>query len=138
MALQREVGDRYYLGIALNNLGDAARGLGDLDRARELYLEGLGINRDLGNASAIAYLLEALGCLAVLQGEPERALRLVGAADGLRDACGAPLAPTEREALDRSLGPAHEALGGEAAAREIGWGFGMSMEKTIEYALSSD
>jgi len=135
VALQREVGDRYYLGIALNNLGDAVRGLGDLDLAGTLYLEGLGINRDLGNVSAIAYLVEALGCLAVLQGEPERALRLSGAAAGLREAAGAPLAPTERDALDRMLGSAHEDLGSETASREMARGRGMSMEQAIEYAL---
>jgi adenylate cyclase len=135
VALQREVGYRSYLATHLNNLGNAVRGQGDYETACTLYSEGLTINRDLGNRRAIAYLLEDIGCLAILQGQPERALRLVGAAEALREDIGAPLAPTEKEDLERRLAPARRALSEEAAAAAVAAGQAMSVEQAIDYAL---
>ncbi|MFQ5613726.1 MAG: tetratricopeptide repeat protein [Anaerolineae bacterium] len=135
VSLQREVGDRYYLANALNNLGNAVRGQGDYETARALYAEGLAINRTLGDHRAIAYLLEDIGCLAVLQGRPRHALRLTAAAEVLREAAGAPLAPTEREDLERRLAPAHDSLGEAGAASALAEGSSMSLEQAIEQAL---
>jgi len=137
VALQREVGSRSYLANHLNNLGNAVRAQGDYKAAYALYAEGLTINRDLGDEGAIAYLLEDVGCLAVLQGQPERALRLVGAAEGLREAVGAPLAPTEQKDLEQRLAPGRQALSEEAAAEAAAEGRVMSMEQAINYALQA-
>jgi len=133
VALQREVGDRHYLALALNNLGNVARFQGDYDTARTMYEQSLSINRALGDKWAIAYLLEDFGCLAALQRQAERALRLAGAAEALREAIGAPRSPAEQDKLERILEPARQTLG-EAAAAVAEAGRVMSLEQAVAVA----
>jgi adenylate cyclase len=135
LALQREVGHREYIANALNNLGNVARAQGDYTEARSLYKESLTINRELGDQWQTAYLLEDMGCLATLEKQPERALRLLGAAEVVREAIGAPLSPAEHDKLRPMLEPARQALGETAAASAIAEGRAMSMEQAIDYAL---
>jgi DNA-binding NarL/FixJ family response regulator len=52
--------------------------------------------------------------LAVVEGQPRRAWRLVGAAEQLRAACRSPLSPAERADLSRRLEPTRKLLGHEA------------------------
>jgi predicted ATPase/class 3 adenylate cyclase len=133
--LQREVGDKSMMADALNNLGNVTRDQGDYQAARALYEEGLTINRDLGNKWGIAYLLEDIGGLAALQNQPERALRLIGAAEVLRESIGAALPPTEQAALARLLEPARQTLDEAATTSVMAEGRAMSLEQAIEYAF---
>jgi tetratricopeptide (TPR) repeat protein len=135
LALQREVGHREYIANALNNLGNVARAQGDYTEAHSLYKESLTINRELGDQWAIAYVLEDMGCLAALEKQPERALRLLGAAEVVREAIGAPLSPAEHDKLCLMLEPARQALGETAVASAVAEGRAMSMEQAIDYAL---
>jgi adenylate cyclase len=132
--LQREIGDRWEIANALHSLGSVTRAQGDYAATRTVYEESLAISRELGDKRLIAYLLEDMGGLAALEGEAERALRLAGAAEVLREAIGAPLSPSERDRLHPMLRPAHEALGEEAAS-VLATGRVMSMEQAIEEAL---
>ena len=138
VALQREVGDRWAVANALNNLGNVARAQNDYQTARTLYEESLTINRGLGDREAIAYLLEDIGGLAALQGQAERALHLFGAAKVLREATGAPLPPAEQATLERMLGPARQALGETATALAISQGRAMSLEEAIDFAFQAN
>ncbi|MEZ4582656.1 MAG: hypothetical protein R3A10_13650 [Caldilineaceae bacterium] len=45
MELLRQIGDRWGLANALNNLGNAARTLGDYDRFQALYAESMTLTR---------------------------------------------------------------------------------------------
>ncbi len=137
MGLQREIGDRWYLANALNNLGNVARAQGNYSEARTLYEEGLTINSELGAEEAIAYLLEDIGGLAALQGKAERALRLAGAAEVLREAIGAPLPAAEKATLERLLEPVRQKLGDEAVALAMAEGRAMPLEQAIDYALQA-
>ena len=91
--------------------------------------------RSLGEWRAIAFVLEDFGGLAAAQGQPERALRLAGAAAALREALGAPLPPTERARLERWLAPARDALDEAAQASAHAAGRAMSLEDAMSYAL---
>jgi hypothetical protein len=82
-------------------------------------------------------LLEDMGGLAALEGLPQRALRLVGAASNLRVEIGAPLSPVEQVKLEKLLEPARQALNDLAQAAAFGEGRAMSLEQAIDYALSS-
>jgi class 3 adenylate cyclase/tetratricopeptide (TPR) repeat protein len=137
LALAREIGDRFAIAGALNNLGNVIRALGDYSAARAMYDESLIIFHELGDRWNIAYLLEDLGGLAALEGLPERALRLVGAASNLRVEIGAPLSPVEQVKLEKSLEPARQALSDPSQAAAFGEGRAMSLEQTIDYAMDS-
>jgi predicted ATPase/class 3 adenylate cyclase len=136
LTLQREVGDKQYIAHSLNNLGNVVRAQGDFAAARALYRESLSIVHEIGDLWALAYLLEDVGCLAALEGQPERALRLIGAASGLRESIGAPLSSVEQSKLERALEPARQALSGSAQAAASAEGRGLSLQQAIDYALT--
>jgi hypothetical protein len=94
----------------------------------------MGINRDLGDRWAIAYLLEDLGILAALTGSAERAVMLVGAATSLRTAIGAPLPPADRTRLDELIAPARQTLGSAAETCEHR-GRTMTADEAIRFGL---
>src|SRR5206468_3462548 len=74
--LSRGAGDRYTLEIALNNLGEVQRSIGDYDRATSLYEESFALSRELDSAR-IAVPLVNLGEMALLAAEPARARGLL-------------------------------------------------------------
>jgi adenylate cyclase len=136
VAIRREVGDRMATANSLNNLGNVARAQSDFASAQALYHESLDINRELGERWAIAYLLEDFGGLAALEGQPARALRLVGAAAALREAIGAPLSAAERAKLERLLAPARQAIEPEGQSALEAEGRAWPPERAMDYALS--
>jgi class 3 adenylate cyclase/tetratricopeptide (TPR) repeat protein len=103
MRLNREVGDAWMVAICNNNLGNALRGLGDYAAARAHYADSLRAYRDYDDRWALAFLLEDIGVLAVQDGRARAGLELLGAADALREAIGAPRAPSLAEEIARQL-----------------------------------
>jgi DNA-binding CsgD family transcriptional regulator len=98
----------------------------------------LTLNRDVGNWDWVAYSLETFTALAGEEAQGERAARLWGAAEALREEIGSPLQPSDRPDYDHSVATARAHLDG--AAWEAAWeqGRAMSPEETIEYALSGE
>jgi hypothetical protein len=79
--------------------------------------------------------LEGLAAVAVAQAQSERAARLFGAAEGLREAMGAPLPSADRAEHDRSVTAAHTALGKAAFASAWAEGRAMPLEEAVRVAL---
>jgi predicted ATPase/class 3 adenylate cyclase len=136
MAIYREVGDKP--GIAsspLGSLGSVARDQGDDAAARVLFTESLALHRELGHRLGIVKDLEGLAALAVAQAQPERAARLLGAAEALREVIGAPLPPADRAGHDRSVPAVRTALGEQAFATAWAEGRAMSLDEAVAFAL---
>jgi tetratricopeptide (TPR) repeat protein len=53
----RELNDHYRIAAALQSLGNACQAVGDLDRARQLFDEGIERAREVGNARQLASAL---------------------------------------------------------------------------------
>jgi predicted ATPase/class 3 adenylate cyclase len=136
LAIFREVGDRGRIALALGNLGDVAGNLGDYHAARTFHEQSLAIRREIGDRRGIAYALEGFAALASAQEQPERAARLWGAEEALREEMGAPLSPSEREEYDRKIAEARAALGEDAFSAAWMEGRAMTQEQAIEYALA--
>jgi adenylate cyclase len=136
LALRREVGDMWVVANSLNNLGNLARDRGDCAEAEGRYRESLVIVREYNDRWAMAYLLEDMGCLAALQGRPERALRLAGAAESLRQALGAPRSAAEEQKLDCGLAEARRAAGEGPAAALLDEGRAMDFEAAAAFAAA--
>ena len=64
------------------------------------YREALGLARDLDDRWTVRLVLGSLARLALADRQPERALRLAGAADVLEEAMGVGLLPRWRAAFD--------------------------------------
>jgi predicted ATPase/DNA-binding CsgD family transcriptional regulator len=110
LAICRELGDRRTIAKATNFLGDAALGLGDQAEARTLYEESLSLSLELGDRWITAISLEGLARAAAATGQPEAAARLLGAADALRAATGAPRSAYWRELHEQVVFDLHARL----------------------------
>jgi class 3 adenylate cyclase/tetratricopeptide (TPR) repeat protein len=136
MRLNREVGDSWMVAISHNNLGNAYRGLRDYPAALEHYRDCLRAHRERDDSWALAFLIEDVGRLAALVGDPRLALELVGAADSLREAIGSPRGAALDREIAADVDPVAAALSvdqREAARRR---GLAMGRDRAIELALS--
>jgi predicted ATPase len=135
LAMFRELNDRWGIAGSLTDLGNLAREQKDYRTADALYRESLGVFRGLEHKRGIARLLESFAGSAAAQSEPQRSLRLAGAAAALRESIGTPLAPSEQVKLERSLDPARRAL--SVAAGRTAWleGWVMPVEGVVEELL---
>jgi tetratricopeptide (TPR) repeat protein len=135
--IQRQLGDKGGLAIVLNSLADVLQDEGDHDAARPLLVESLTINLEIGDQSAIAYLLDSFAALASATQQPERALRLAGAAVAAHDRIGSQLSAGERARFDRLQAPTREALGESLATARWEEGQALSSQEAIRYALEA-
>jgi hypothetical protein len=102
---------------------------GDDERAMALYGESLALRRELGDKHGLAECLEGLAGVAVAQRQLERAARLLGAAETLRESTGAPLSPGERVRYDRDVSAVRAGLGEAAFAAARATGKAMPLEQ---------
>ena len=103
--------------------------------ARGHWREALRLRRAAGDRAQSADSLEGFAGLAVIDGDPVRALRLAGAAAAVRRAIGLRVGTPERARLARWLAPARDALG-PAAAAAVAEGEAMLLEQAVAYALA--
>ncbi|HLE61958.1 MAG TPA: hypothetical protein VI750_02400, partial [Pyrinomonadaceae bacterium] len=131
----QELGDKWGIGGSLADLGNLARDQEDFATAESLYHQSLSMFHELAHKRGMARLLECLACLAASQLQPERSLRLAGAAAALRKTIGAPLTPDEQARLEEILEPARQKTTQGAKAWLDGWV--LPLEKAVEEALTS-
>jgi predicted ATPase/class 3 adenylate cyclase/Tfp pilus assembly protein PilF len=108
-------GKKLGVALALLNLGLARGGQGNYAEADRLYTESLRIFFDLGDKLHIATCLARLSTLAALTSQPERAVLLAGAADGIFDALGTRMPPFERIYYEPTIAAARVLLGPDQA-----------------------
>jgi ATP/maltotriose-dependent transcriptional regulator MalT len=132
----REQKHTSYLAYALSDLGWAALLGGDPERARALYMESMRLLLDAGDKLAAPETLEGWACVAEAQGEAERAARLFGACEALREVMGAPPEPGYSALYEPYVSAGRSRL--NEAAWETAWkeGRAMGLEEAVEYALS--
>jgi len=135
-ALFKERGYKGGLELVLDNLGWAALLQGDHERARSYYRESLMLCKEMANKMIASESLEGLACICVAEEATERATRLFGAAEALREAVGGQHIPEEAALREPHLAAARSRL--DEATWDKAWAEGraMSMEQAIEYAFS--
>jgi predicted ATPase/DNA-binding CsgD family transcriptional regulator len=115
-------------------LAEAAREAGDFPvaaaRYRELVASGaLRTGGAQGVTEAAARVVASVAVLAADRGRPERAARLLGAAERFRAALGLALALPERAACERAYQRAHAELGEETCRRAVVAGRELTLEE---------
>ena len=130
VALLRSQDNRWYTGLALMHLGDLAREQGNAGEARTRLGESQDLFRQevracLTTGSGVGHLLLPLAGLAALRDEGQHAAQLLGAAAATRPLADMPLAPYERDWLDRIVRLTHILL--DEAVWAASWERGQRM-----------
>ena len=132
----RGLGDRQVLAEALCGLARATRVRGDLPSATTLLRESLTLHHDQASRRGVAECLEGAAALALAGGQPERAARLLGSADAIREAIGVPVPPGERTDSDRTGEAAYVELGRDSFESAWSAGRAMTLDSAVAYALA--
>jgi tetratricopeptide (TPR) repeat protein len=135
LAIFRELGNKRAISASMNRLGMVAHDQGDYGAARALLTESLAISWEVGHRGGLVRDLEGLAAVAVAQAQFERAARLFGGLDGLREAIGQPRAPVARSDYERSVTAARARLGEETFAAAWEEGRAMSLQEAVALAL---
>jgi tetratricopeptide (TPR) repeat protein len=138
LAQSQKIGYRLFLAHGLLGLGDLACLEGDYAAARTLYQQALTLQRDQNDRSGIAASLEGLAAVCQAQGQPERGVRLLGAAEALCERVGVPLPPIKQANYDLIVAAGRAALGEEAFAAVWADGRAMSLDQAVADALGKE
>jgi hypothetical protein len=98
--------------------------------------QGLALSQTLFNQASMSWCLAGLGSVAALDEEPERAARLWGAAERLRQAIGCRSAPAARATYEQALAVARTQLDDAAFAAAFAVGQALTLEQAIAEALN--
>ncbi len=132
----REAGDRWGVAVALQSVGAAAHDLRDDSRAVACLTESIGLCRDVNDRFQAAAGLEILARIASSSDRYERAARLFGAAEILREGVEWSRAPAQQALHTQHVSSARAMLGESAFATAWAEGRAMTPEQAIEYALA--
>jgi tetratricopeptide (TPR) repeat protein len=122
--------------VVLFALASVERDQGNLVQARELLLDSLAISAGVGGLPWIASCFEAFAGLAAACRQPERALRLAGAAEQLYAANPINAARVYRYGLDQWLGRARRALGTAGAEKALVEGRALNRAAAVAEAIA--
>jgi tetratricopeptide (TPR) repeat protein len=128
--------NKHFENVMLSELGHIARQSGDYTQAVETYKKTIVHWQEVGSRSAIAHQLECFALIAVVQDQPQRATRLFGAAQALRERIDSHMMDYERVEYDQTVERLHASLAG--AEFDALWAEGrqLTMEQAIEFALN--
>jgi len=136
LPLAKRVGNPALLCGIIGTAGDLALREGALHEAVGLYREASLMALAVGNEVVLAENLLSMGHIAVVKGQPERALVLAGAADALREDTGTPWdRPSGSSQLNDLVLIAGRSLNPELVSARLLEGRGLSYEQAIVLAL---
>ena len=138
LVVGRAAEDRVAIHSALYGLGLLARKQGDEDQAAEHFGAGLILAGELRDRLHMGYFLKSLGEVAARRGRMREAVRLLGAADAMREATGSPLHSyvLERPWYDRAVAAARATLGDERYRQAWAAGRALSLDEATSEALA--
>lgn len=134
LGISRALGDTRGVAWSTAGLGIAARLAKEYKRAEELLKEALSAFRELGDKWGIVSVLLEIGGVAQRRGDTERAARLFGAGQSLRETAGTPLLPYDAPHYGRQR-PAEVGLPQTGFDSPRAEGRAMNLEQAIDYAL---
>ena len=136
-ALARDRGDAFTLAVNLNTQATITQLRGDDARTADLLRESVGLLAALRDTWSLLYGVLGLAGVAGRQGSPERAARLFGAAEALREKTGAvPAFPATQALYERDLASVRARLDSETFAAASAEGRAMTLEESVAEALA--
>ena len=135
LELFREVGDERKVVESIAALGTVASREGRRDDAEAFLREGLEYAGAMVDKELAIWCAGELAALAVEAGDAERAARLLGAIETLREETGHAAQPEERRIDEQTRSAVASELGEERFAAAVLIGREMTFEQTVVYAL---
>ena len=132
----RALGERPTVASILDGLGELALAERDFGEARTRFGEGLALYREMDSRRGIGIAISGFAAVAAAQGQPERAVRLAGAATALHQAGGGAIQLIQPPGSSAWLDDARRALGDPAAASAWASGLSLSVDDAIDEALA--
>ena len=121
--------------VVMAELGHIARLTGEIVQAQKTYQETITRFQDLGNRAAVAHQLECFAFIATVEKEPQRAAKLFGAAEALRERLDSQMTDYERVEYDQSVAQMRAMLPAPEFNALWAEGRSMTMEQAIQFAL---
>jgi tetratricopeptide (TPR) repeat protein len=109
---------------------------GDVEKAVDLHMEALASFWGLRYRFGVASALDDVACSLGASGNHRAAMRVAGAAAGLRDALGIAVTPQGQRDLDNHLDPSRQALGEVIADTLFAEGRMMTLDEAVGEALA--
>jgi predicted ATPase/class 3 adenylate cyclase len=123
--------------IMTSEIGHVTRRMGKISEAKKIYNETLREWQNTGNRGAIANQLEGFAFFAIVEEEPQRAVKLLGAAGAIREKVQAPMTDFEQIEYAQFV----ERLRSMLPETEFNslWeeGRGLTIEQAIQFALDA-
>ena len=132
-----KLGDLYTSTSKARLLGYALLNTGNLQEAAARFRESMLGNFAMGDKQAVAACLVAWAALAVTQEDYHRAARLFGASKALQEAIYTPITSWDAEQVQPSVETLRQKLPAPELDEHWAAGRAMSMEQTMDYALTS-
>ncbi len=131
------LGDQHRINMVRSELAHIERYEGHYAQAEAMYRETIKEWQRIGHRAAVAHQLECLAALAMQAQQLERASRLFGAAERLRELIGIQMTPLEQQEYARTIAELRSSL--DAAAFTAAWAEGrkLNMDEAVRYALAA-
>lgn len=138
LARNHEIGDCAQMMVNLYNLANVRRRLGKQKVAEDHFRQALLLANELGESRSrrsMALLFNSMAMLARDDQNPERAARLIGAADAQREAISLPIHTDDQEEYDQLLADLRTALGEKSFTSLWDEGHSLTTDQAISLAL---
>jgi predicted ATPase/class 3 adenylate cyclase len=131
----QEFGEPTQTNITRSELAHTLRRQGKWEQALPLYRETILYFRDRGHEPAVANQLECFAYIAIVQKEPEKAGRLLGAAQAIRERTNNPIhLPWETADYEQAMQQLAKIMGDSGRDTALDEGRSMTLEKAVSFA----
>jgi tetratricopeptide (TPR) repeat protein len=134
----QELGQALFAAVVRRRLGLAVLRQGRVEEARAFLAEALVRTREMGSVRYIAQGVAEWAGLAESCGQPERAARLLGAAEAIWEANDLLLTPFTQFIYERNVAAVRAQLDEDRFATAWAEGRAMTQEQAVDYALEQD
>ena len=136
--LHKEMGDQLGTTTHQSAMAHAARQLGNFEEALALYRETIQEWQEIGHRGAVAHQLECFAFIAKAQEQGERAVKLMSAAEALREVSTSPRTPQERIEYNNEVAGLRAGMDEKTFGSLWAEGQSMTMEQAIEFAMGEN
>lgn len=137
LALFRDLDVRTDIPASLHNLGYVALALGEKEKARDLFIEALNQQISLKNKGGQAECIAGLAALLAVEGQAEKAMRLMALTEEVRKQEGISWWPAEKADSDRYTALARSQLDRATWEKASAEGRALSLEEGIALVVGS-